>query len=526
VEEVLPVVKVILTADATLMSEYNKHVFLGFAACAPRIIPGWLYSKIFCPPTEEDNGIVRHGHCGQRKVEAALLTNGFSEKDVAVVRPDKLHKVISRDSKVLCITTHDPLGLGPASSTFSNLGGREPYTSYYFEKLVKNPLIRQYGLKVIVGGSGAWQLTDERIMGRLGIDCVVVGEGEITALDVVDKALRGETLPSYVQGEVVPLEHIPLIRRPTLNGIIEICRGCGRGCRFCNPTMLNFRCQPIDYILKEAQINVDAGNGVLLHAEDVLRYKANRFTPNEPAVIDLFTQVKHLTDAVGISHFAHASAAAKPDLIEKISEILEVGSKTCPFISGQVGIETGSSRLVEKYMKGKAKPFKPKEWPEMIISSHKLLHDNRWVPAETLIMGLPDENDQDIIKTIELLDDLSEYKSLIVPLFFVPIGNLQGKGFFTIKEARPEHWQLLAQCLQHNFKWVYRLADENLTSIGMGMMKQWLIKKVISYMEKRIDPYVKIMEEGINPLEKIKEERPSLKSIRKLKRYQWGLSRQ
>lgn len=517
--------KVILTADATLMSEYNKHVFIGFAACAPRFIPGWLYSKLFCPPAEEDNGIMRHGHCGQRKIEAALLNNGYKKEDVAVVRPDKLHKVISRDSKVLCITTHDPLGLGPASSTFSSLGGREPYTSYYFQRLVRNPLIRKYGLKVIVGGSGAWQLTDERIMGRLGIDCVVVGEGEITALDIVDKALKGEHLPSYVQGEVVPLERIPLIKRPTLNGIIEICRGCGRGCRFCNPTMLYFRCQPIDYILKEAKINVDAGNGVLLHAEDVLRYKAHRFEPNEPAVINLFEQVKHLTDAVGISHFAHASAAAKPNLIGKISEILEAGSKKCPFISGQVGIETGSPRLVEKYMKGKAKPFKPKEWPEMIITSHQLLHDHHWVPAETLIMGLPDENDQDIIKTMELLDDLSEYKSLIVPLFFVPIGNLQGKGFFTIKEARPEHWQLLAQSLQHDFKWVYRLADENLKSVGMGVMKRWLFKKVIGYMEKRLDPYLKIMQEGVNPLDKLKEEQPSFKRSGRLKRPQWGPSR-
>jgi len=491
--------KIVLTADRTLMSEYNKYVFLGFAACAPKFIPGWLYTKIFCPPVEEENGMVKYGHCGQRKIEAALLNSGFSEKDVAVVRPDRLSSVMDEETKVLGITTQDPLGLGPASTTLSDLGGRETFTSFYFRKLITDPVIRKHNLKVIVGGSGAWQLTDERILAKLGVDCVVVGEGEITAVKVVEKILNGEQIPSIVQGEVVPLGQIPLIKNPTLNGIVEICRGCGRGCNFCNPTMLNYRCQPLESILEEARVNVDAGRGVLFHAEDVLRYKAKGFIPNEKEVLRLFNEVKKLTGNIGISHFAHASVASKPSLIEKLSELMDAGSKECPFISGQVGVETGSPRIVAKYMKGKAKPFKPDEWPEMILESHKILRDNHWVPAETLIMGLPGEKVEDIRKTIDLVKDLSEYKSLIVPLYFVPIGNLQGKGFFRTKYNTSEHWQLLATCINHDFRWVYKLAEETLPTVEISGWKRWAIKKVIRYMEKRLRPYVKLMEEGINP---------------------------
>jgi radical SAM superfamily enzyme YgiQ (UPF0313 family) len=429
-----------------------------------------------------------------------LLNKGFSGGDVMVVSPKSLKNVVNSETKVLCITTHDPLGLGPASTTFSDLGGREPYTASYFQKLVTNPVIRKYGLKVIVGGSGAWQLTDERIMAKLGIDCVVVGEGERTGVSIIEKAVNGEPLPQYIEGEVVPLEEIPLIRNPTINGIIEICRGCGRGCRFCNPTMLNFRCMPIERIMREAQLNVDAGNGVLLHAEDVLRYKATGFTPNEVAVVDLFSRIKKMTDNVGISHFAHATVASKPGLIEEISEIVDAGSKTCPFMSGQVGIETGSARIVAKFMKGKAKPFKPEEWPEMIIQSHKILSDNHWVPVETIIIGLPDETPEDTRKTMELIHGLSGYKSLIVPLFFVPIGNLNGNGFFRSKQATPEQWQLLAACIRHDFKWVYNIAEENLPTVRLNGMKQWMIKNVIRYMEKRLTPYVKLMEDGHNPV--------------------------
>ena len=491
--------KIVLTADKTLMSEYNRHVFLGFSACAPKYIPGWIYTKIFLPPAKQDNGNIRYAHCAQRKIEASLINNGFKESDVAVAHPDKLKKVINKDTKVLCITTHDPLGLGPASTTFSDLGGKETYTSVYFRELVNNPLIRKYDLTVLVGGSGAWQLTDERIMTKLGIDCVVVGEGEITAVDLINKVLNKQEIPPIVQGEVVSLDQIPLIRKPTLNGIVEICRGCGRGCRFCNPTMLNFRCQPLDYILKEIQVNVNADRGVLFHAEDVLRYQANGFEPNESATLNLFNETKKLTDDIAISHFAHASVASKPELVENISEIMDVGSKSCPFISGQVGIETGSIRIVEKYMKGKAKPFKPNEWPEMIFQSHKILNDSKWVPVETLIVGLPGEKPQDVRKTIDMLHDLSKYKSLIVPLYFVPIGNLKGSGFFKTKDNTPEHWELLATSIYHNFKWIYNLADENLKAINMSRLKIYAIKKVIKHMERKMEPYLKLMNDGINP---------------------------
>lgn len=495
-------VKIVLTADRTLMSEYNKHIFMGFAACAPRLIPSWLYTKIFCPPVEDDgNSRARYGHCGQRKIEAALLNNGFTDNDVAVVSPEKLNKVVDKETQVLCITTHDPLGLGPASTTFSDLAGIEPFTSFYFRRLINNPVIRRYGLKVIVGGSGAWQLTDERIMAKFGIDCVVVGEGERTAVKIIEKALNGKKLPFFVQGEVVPLDEIPVIKNPTLNGIVEICRGCGRGCRFCTPTMLNFRCFPIEKILEEIRLNVDAGNGAVFHAEDVLRYNADDFIPNEEEVFRLFNEAKKIAgNRISFSHFAHASVASKPGLIERLSELLEVGSKEYPFISGQVGIETGSTRIVSKYTKGKAKPFKPEEWPEMIIESHKILSDNIWVPAETVIMGLPGEKPEDIQKTIDLIHNLSEYKSLIVPLCFVPIGNLQGKRFFRTKDAKPEHWQLLATCLNHDFKWIYKLAEENLPTVELNGWKIWVVKKIIKYIEKRLRPYLKLMEEGINPM--------------------------
>lgn len=490
--------KIVLTADRTLMSEYNKVEFIGFAACFPKVLPQWLYSMIFCPKIEDDNGRAKFAHCGTRKIESALLENGFSEKEVIVANPTKLNKILTKETKVLGITTNDPLGLGPASSTFSSLIGKESYNSIFFKKLISNPKIRKYNIKVIVGGQGSWQLADNRIMRKYNVDCVVNGEGELIVKDLFEKAINGEQLPPIVEGDVVPVEKIPLIKNPTINGLVEIARGCGRGCEFCSPTMLKFRSRSIEEIMKEVEINVASGTGALLHAEDVLRYGANGFRPNEEKVIELFSQAKKYTDDVGMSHISLASALSSPNLIKKLSEILI--TKEGQWISVQVGIETGSSRLASEHLRGKAKPFDAENWSEVVKDSFRLLNENYWSPCCTLIMGLPKENERDIEKTNELILELRKYRSLIVPLFFVPIGKLEGSKFFTAKEMKKEHWKLLANCINHNFYWIYDYIEEHFKKKKMQFLKERFLRFFTNYMKKRISPYLKMMEEGINPI--------------------------
>lgn len=494
--------KVVLTSDRTLMSEYNNNEFIGFAACAPGFLPGFLYKSLFCPSVPCSEGIPAFTHCGLRKIEASLLVNGFSEEEVVVGHPEKLNKVIDKDTKVIGITTNDPLGLGPASSTFSSLTGRETYTAYYFRKLVTNKLIRKHNLKVIVGGPGSWQLEDERIRAELGIDCLFHGEGELIAPELFHKALNGEDLPKIAHGDVVPADKIPAIKNPTVNGLVEIARGCGRGCKFCNPTMAKVRYQSLEKILEEVKINVRAHKkrGVILHAEDVLRYKAKGVIPNEEEVLKLFREVKKITSDIGISHFALASVVAKPALIKKLSELLEVGSSRLLWYSGQTGIETGSPELAGRHLVGKAKPFKIRDWPWVVREAFQVLKDNKWIPCATLIMGAPKETKEDVIKTKELVEDLRGYKSLIVPLFFVPIGNLSNERFFTAKDMRAEHWALLATCWKHNFRWLSILIQEHFKMRGINKLKALITQTLLRYVERRLDPYFKLMEKGENPL--------------------------
>jgi len=488
--------QIVLTADRSLMSEYGGGIFVGFAACAPRLLDEWLYKKILCPPVPEENGVAKRAPCGVRKMEAALIEQGF---DVKVAHPEHLRKVIGPDTKAVGITANDPLGLGPASSTFSSLAGKETYSALFFRKLITDPALRASGAKILVGGPGAWQVAEEKIAVKLGIDCVVVGEGEITGVEMFRRAVEGKDLPRVVHGEVVPLERIPNIRNPTICGLVEIARGCGKGCHFCVPTLQRLRCRPIEQIMEEIKVNLAGGaDGALLHAEDTLRYGADGPVPNEERVIKLFSEALKLTPHVWISHFAFSSVAAKPGLVEKITEMLSSADDGFSYLAGQVGIETGSPRIVERHMRGKALPFKPEEWPEVVVEAHKVLADNRWIPCSTLIIGLPGEGPEDTAKTIELLDRIKDYVSLIVPLFMVPLGGLGSERFFQAKDMRPDHWQLMAACLRHDFRWVDALAEDYLSSRGL---KGLVIKEgMLRVLKRAIMPYIKLMEEGINPL--------------------------
>jgi len=164
--------KVVLTADRTLMSEYSGGVFLGFSACVPKgLIPDWLYFSIFCPsvPVNED-GSVRYAPCGTRKVEAALLSHGFKDEDVIVAHPEHLDKVVGPKTKVVGITETDPLGNAPATSTFTQLFNGEAYMNIKFRELLNHPAIRRYRPRIVVGGPGAWQLEDETIRSKKGIN--------------------------------------------------------------------------------------------------------------------------------------------------------------------------------------------------------------------------------------------------------------------------------------------------------------------------------------------------------------------
>jgi radical SAM superfamily enzyme YgiQ (UPF0313 family) len=284
---------IILTADRTLMSNYHHNEFLGFGTCAPpNFIPEWFYSFLFFPPLKAERGMPSAAPYGLRKTEAQLLKEGF---DVAIVSPDHIEDYLN-EAKVLGIHTMDPFGLGPASSTLAAIFKKEPYLAKYFHALISKLAIKKAkkrGLKVVVGGPGAWQFRyRQRFVEELAIDCIIEGEAENVIGKLFKAALDGEDLPKHFEvsmGETPALEEIPDIVQPSINGLVEIGRGCCRGCEFCNVTQRPLRWYPLEKIQREINVNVKSEkvNGCCLHAEDVMLYGSKNTIPNEEKVYRL-----------------------------------------------------------------------------------------------------------------------------------------------------------------------------------------------------------------------------------------------
>ena len=454
--------KVLLTVDRTLMSDYHRNEFIGFGTCAPpNVIPDWLFKWLFFPSIKTKDGLPLAAPYGLRKVEAQLLSEGF---DVLTVDPGHLGKYI-RQAKVLGIHIMDPFGLGPASSTLASIFKKEPFLAQYFRILMENPEIKKAknrGLKIIVGGPGAWQFQYRpKFVKEHGIDCIVEGEAEKVVGKLVRAALHDEELPKcYEVGveEVPSLDEIPEIVAPSINGLVEIGRGCCRGCQFCSVTLRPLRWYPYEKILKEMDVNIEIGqiNYCCLHAEDVMLYGSKNTLPNDEKLVKLHELVVGKCEGIGWSHSSLAPVAAEPKLFAEIAEII---LQKQGWWGAEIGIETGSPELARKMMPAKAHPFKAEEWPEVVRAGLGLMHDNRMVPACTLIVGAPEETEDDVVKTLELMDDLRDVRSLIVPLFFVPMGRLKDEKWFEKTQMTELHKELLVRCLEHDFYWVDDLID-------------------------------------------------------------------
>ncbi len=460
--------EIILTAPATEMSDHNGKEFLGFATCTPpSVVPVPFLKRFFYPKVKINrDGSVKYAPYGLRKIEA-ILKDSF---EVIAVHPDDIEDFIS-DAKVVGISAMDPLGYGPVSTTFTTFLGGEAMTRIEFLKLLD--VVREYDCKIVVGGAGAWQLLRE----NLDVDCIVIGEAEKVVKNIFEKLIRNEDVPKVVYAEKPDIKDIRAITGASINGLVEVSRGCSRHCRFCTTAgrKIDF---PIERILEEVKLNIKEGtNGVLLHAEDVLVY-GSRLIPSEN-VIKLFREVSKVTKNVGVSHVALASVAAKPDYVTKIMEILELD-----FLGVQTGVETGSSELLRKYMPSKAYPFKIDEWADVVEYAFGVMKDNSWVPAATLMIGLPDERDEDLIATIELIERLKDYPSLLAPLIFVPMLQSAMKDYAR-RNLEQLHFEIIERCIKHNLKHV-----EWIMSKYMRGLKGFVVKSsyygLKRWIEKRL----------------------------------------
>lgn len=456
--------KIVLTGDRPTISHYNHNIYLGFLSCLPdRLCPERIYNAIVPTVEHYEDGTVKTPNLSLRAVEATCVSAGYERKEVKIIHPEFLESKIAEDTKIVGVSTHDPLGLGPATTTWSTIFQGTPYNRIHFLRLMERirDLKQKYGFKVVLGGPGDWQVARPETMDQLGIDYVVMGEAEISAPKLFDNIISGDDGSSKIVTDRVPKEdEIPSVLGPSAHNLIEITRGCGRGCDFCAPDASgNFRTLPIDKILGDLKTYLDHGiSNIIFQSEDSLRYGSKTLLADKDALLNLFKEcfdagAKNLT----ITHASFVNFAHQPDVIEALTKL--VNSRGMKFFGCQPGLETGSQRLMGRYMRGKVYPLDPEEWHEVVYDGLKVMKKYKWYPICTLICGLPEENAEDIRMTIELIKKVDEFEALYIPLFFAPMSmtKLRDRERFIADHMLREHWELMLTCWDHNFKHIYNM---------------------------------------------------------------------
>jgi radical SAM superfamily enzyme YgiQ (UPF0313 family) len=511
--------KVVLSADRTLMSPYRGISLASFFGCAPaldfnrtkdsfwyyilknQVTPKILFDFI-CNPIGHTNGIAQYAPYGLRKIESSLIRDGYDPADVVIAHPDFIDRFIGPETEVVGTYEMDPLGMGPVTMTFTYGRRTMSYDEYYNRELHHriNSAKSKNGskAKVIVGASGTWQYNYDPakieeygiygiIEGDLGgigpeldgagarfFDAVINGDLEIAnpfkksefkveikEFEKSDRKYHGRFI-HYSDEPTV--DEIPNIIKPSMHGMIEVMRGCGRGCKFCDVTLRPLRYYPVEKVQKEIEVNMKYGGlkNAWIHSDDIFVYGLNPRTtknmaPNREAIEELFkgimdTGIEHTNP----THGTLAGAIADERLIPNVSRIIKSGPNN--FIGIQCGFETGSIRLIGKYADRKLAPFKPSEWHWVVKEGVKTLNEHYWVPAFTLIMGLDnDETMDDSWETIRLIHELEteqpDSKFTVTPLTFVPIGLLEKSNFFDIGNTMdPGKLGVMYKTWQHNFK--------------------------------------------------------------------------
>ena len=447
--------RIVLTADRSLMTNYRGNFLYGFIACGPyEVLPEWVFDKVFCPAVETDpiTGEAKVAQVGLRRVESALH-QGYDKKDVFVANPEHLAKSIGPDTKVVGINVMDPLGMAPVTTTMAP--EKLSYVAMKFKKMCAEiiQLKKKYDFKVAVGGNGAWELAKSDRMKVHGIDTVVVGEADELALDLFHDLEKGDA-PELMHCFVKNIQNIPEITKPTVNSLIEAMRGCGRGCDFCDVNKRSKKDLSIERLQREAKINLDYGfDSVWLHSDEMLLYGCDNrdFIPNRDAITDLWKGLKNMgANFIGTTHMTFSAVAADPQLMKNIADVNRQ-HETGRWLATNLGIETVSPPMVKKHLGVKTRPFATEEWGSVVREGAKILNENHWFPAATIIIGWPDETPDDSQATIDMMNDFRamDFRGLVAPLLYQDFSEKNSMHFGNLNEAQ---FTLFWRCWENNLR--------------------------------------------------------------------------
>jgi Radical SAM superfamily len=496
---------IVLTAPLTETIDHAGYFIQMAMASLPIWMEGVLNRKY--PKWREveynEDGSARYMPAGVRLVETSLLRE-YKPEDIVACYPHDLEKFVGPRTRIVAVSTHNPLGVTFAAGVYTSIFGssRMPINSHYsremFDAIKRSPYRDNF--KVIVGGSGGWQITQTKLFEELSVDCVVEGRAESQdVMELFRKAIAGEPLPQEIEVKhPVDRDEILFPDTRTTFGVVEMTTGCGRRCQFCVPDLNPQIDLPKHKIMEAVRANVRNGNKqISLATEDMFIWGQVHtdtpfYFPNREALLDLYSDIVNTpgVEQHVLSHSTIAPAVVDPLLIKKLSELLLPKSPIhFPYLSSHpekkalaplIGLETGSVRIAKQIMASKGVPFHAEDWPSVVLEGLRVLNENNWFPAMTLIVGSPGEQDEDVEATLDLVYEMERRGlfAFLIPSIFTPLHDTRMEkkmGVTQTRQLTPLQWQLMMKCWKMNLR-PGQYSWWGPTAWRVGSIGMWLYK--------------------------------------------------
>jgi len=239
------------------------------------------------------------------------------------------------------------------------------------------------------------------------------------------------------------------------------------------------------------------------------------FWPNKEAIFKLYKTVMQAVSKANPMHATLAPVAADPEAAMGVAKI--VGAGPDKHIGVQIGLETGSDRLVLKHMVNKAKPLKvgvDGTWAEIVVEAQKVYNAAYWIPAYTIILGQEGETDEDSWDTIGLINYMASQNLLftVTPMALVNLGALRGTNVLTDVYANltPAQAALIYVCWRNTKRMAesiaFKISKDNpffrvLTTTILNVGARFWLDRLEKYFTRLGKEYEKAIDRAKNYVE-------------------------